>query len=52
MNDAAGKKKRAVVFVVILIVAVLLLCVALTMIPQHTTPEYAVETYDELATPA
>ncbi len=49
MNDAAGKKKRAVVFVVILIVAVLLLCVALTMIPQHTTPEYAVETYDELA---
>ena len=49
MTDAAGKKKRVVVSAVILIVALLLLYAALTMIPRHTTPEYAVETYDELA---
>ena len=49
MTGAAGKKRRVFVSAVILIAALLLLCVALTVIPRHTTPEYAVEAYDELA---
>ena len=49
MSGAAGKKKRVAVTVVIVIAALLLLCVALAVIPRHTTPDHAVETYDELA---
>ena len=49
MTGAAGKKRRVFVSAVILIAALLLLCVALTVIPRHTTPEYAVEAYAELA---
>ena len=48
MTDAAGKKKRVVVSAVILIIALLLLCIVLTMIPRHTTPEYAAASYEEL----
>ena len=49
MSGAAGKKKRVAVTVVIVIAALLLLCVAPAVIPRHTTPDHAVETYDELA---
>ena len=49
MTGEAGKKKRVVISVIIMIVAVLLLCLALFVIPRHTTPEYAVASYDDLA---